>query len=45
MEKGYNKEKQFFAQSYEDQDVLDSALLIMPLVFFSSPVSASLPEQ
>ena len=39
MAKGYNKEKQFFAQSYEDQDVLDSSLLIMPLVFFSTPVS------
>ncbi|PIL34777.1 hypothetical protein GSI_02564 [Ganoderma sinense ZZ0214-1] len=37
MAKGYNKEKQFFAQSYEDQDILDSALLIMPLVFFSTP--------
>ncbi|KAM5541269.1 hypothetical protein V8D89_005198 [Ganoderma adspersum] len=37
MAKGYNKEKQFFAQSYEDQDVLDSSLLIMPLVFFSTP--------
>ena len=40
MAKGYNKEKQFFAQSYEDQDILDSSLLIMPLVFFSTPVSA-----
>ncbi|KAI1782424.1 glycoside hydrolase family 15 protein [Ganoderma leucocontextum] len=37
MAKGYNKEKQFFAQSYEDQDILDSSLLIMPLVFFSTP--------
>ena len=36
MEKGYNKEKGFFCQSYEDQDVLDSAVLVMPLVFFSS---------
>ena len=39
MEKGYNKEKQFFAQSYEDLDILDSSLLIMPLVFFSTSVS------
>ncbi|TBU39361.1 glycoside hydrolase family 15 protein [Dichomitus squalens] len=37
MQKGYNKEKQFFAQSYEDLDILDSSLLIMPLVFFSTP--------
>ena len=40
MAKGYNKDKQFYAQSYEDQDILDSSLLIMPLVFFSTPVSA-----
>ncbi|CCM02298.1 uncharacterized protein FIBRA_04387 [Fibroporia radiculosa] len=37
MHKAWNPEKQFFAQSYEDQDVLDSALLIMPLVFFMTP--------
>ncbi|KDQ51558.1 glycoside hydrolase family 15 protein [Jaapia argillacea MUCL 33604] len=35
MHKAWNAEKQFFAQSYEDLDVLDSAVLIMPLVFFS----------
>ena len=38
MAKAWNAEKKFFAQSYEDQDILDSALLIMPLVFFSTPV-------
>ena len=38
MEKAWNKEHQFFGQSYEDIDVLDSSLLIMPLVFFSTPV-------
>lgn len=38
MEKAWNKELQFFGQSYEQTDVLDSALLIMPLVFFSTPV-------
>ncbi|CDO72280.1 Glycoside Hydrolase Family 15 protein [Trametes cinnabarina] len=38
MQKAWNKEKRFFAQSYEDLDILDSALLIMPLVFFSTPV-------
>lgn len=38
MQKAWNAEEQFFAQSYEDQDVLDSALLIMPLVFFMTPV-------
>ncbi|KIP11307.1 glycoside hydrolase family 15 protein [Phlebiopsis gigantea 11061_1 CR5-6] len=37
MEKAWNKELQFFGQSYEDKDVLDSSLLIMPLVFFSTP--------
>lgn len=39
MEKAWNKELQIFGQSYEDTDVLDSSLLIMPLVFFSTPVS------
>lgn len=37
MEKAWNKELQIFGQSYEDTDVLDSSLLIMPLVFFSTP--------
>ncbi|WVO15208.1 hypothetical protein L204_102857 [Cryptococcus depauperatus] len=30
--KGWNSEKKFFAQSYEDIDTIDSAVLIMPLV-------------
>ncbi|KAJ3992041.1 glycoside hydrolase family 15 protein, partial [Lentinula boryana] len=34
MAKSWNKENQHFGQSYEDVDVLDSAVLIMPLVFF-----------
>ncbi|CAE6406086.1 unnamed protein product [Rhizoctonia solani] len=34
MERAWNAEKKFFAQSYEDLDVLDSAILVMPLVFF-----------
>ncbi|KAH8108577.1 glycoside hydrolase family 15 protein [Phellopilus nigrolimitatus] len=34
MTKAWNSEKGFFTQSYEDQDVIDSAVLIMPLVFF-----------
>ncbi|QRV88800.1 glycoside hydrolase family 15 protein [Ceratobasidium sp. AG-Ba] len=34
MERSWNAEKQFFAQSYEDLEVLDSAVLVMPLVFF-----------
>jgi len=37
MTKSWNAEKGFFAQSYEDKDVLDSAVLIMPLVFFCTP--------
>jgi GH15 family glucan-1,4-alpha-glucosidase len=31
-----SNEKKFFSQSYEDKDALDSAVLIMPLVFFMS---------
>ncbi|KAJ1306724.1 hypothetical protein OPQ81_007713 [Rhizoctonia solani] len=34
MERAWNPEQKFFAQSYEDLDVLDSAVLVMPLVFF-----------
>jgi len=31
-----SNEKKHFSQSYEDKDALDSAVLIMPLVFFMS---------
>lgn len=34
MQKAWNKEGKYFGQSYEETDVLDSAVLIMPLVFF-----------
>ncbi|KAE9407921.1 glycoside hydrolase family 15 protein [Gymnopus androsaceus JB14] len=34
MTKAWNKEHQVFGQSYEESHVLDSAVLIMPLVFF-----------
>ncbi|CAE6452239.1 unnamed protein product [Rhizoctonia solani] len=34
MERAWNPDRRFFAQSYEDLDVLDSAVLVMPLVFF-----------
>ncbi|KAJ7150484.1 glycoside hydrolase family 15 protein [Mycena crocata] len=37
MEKAWNKELKVFGQSYEETDVLDSAVLIMPLVFFIQP--------
>ncbi|KAF2770382.1 Six-hairpin glycosidase [Teratosphaeria nubilosa] len=37
MDKGYNKQMRCFIQSYEHPDVLDSALLIAPLVFFIAP--------
>ncbi|KAJ3336135.1 hypothetical protein HDU93_003596 [Gonapodya sp. JEL0774] len=39
MEKGYNTTEQTFTQSFEGRDagVLDAAVLIMPLVLFSSP--------
>jgi GH15 family glucan-1,4-alpha-glucosidase len=32
----YSAEKKFYAQSYENLEVMDSAVLIMPLVFFTS---------
>ncbi|KLO10099.1 glycoside hydrolase family 15 protein [Schizopora paradoxa] len=34
MTQAWNSEKKFFCQSYEDKEILDSAVLIMPLVFF-----------
>ncbi len=36
MERGWNKEREAFVQSY-DSDALDAATLLMPLVFFLSP--------
>lgn len=41
MDKAWNKEHKWFGQSYEDNDVLDSAVLIMPLVFFMHAVRNS----
>jgi GH15 family glucan-1,4-alpha-glucosidase len=32
--KGWNASKGYYAQSYDELEVLDSAVLIMPLVFF-----------
>jgi GH15 family glucan-1,4-alpha-glucosidase len=40
MDRGYNKEKGFFAQSYENPEVLDAALMIAPLIFFVEPNDA-----
>ncbi len=40
MDLAWNKEGKFFGQSYEDTQVLDSAVLIMPLVFFIQAVRA-----
>ncbi|TPX16753.1 uncharacterized protein E0L32_003694 [Thyridium curvatum] len=37
MEKGYNKEMKCFIQSYENNTMLDSSILIAPLVFFIAP--------
>lgn len=37
MEKGYNKEMGCFVQSYENNTVVDSSILIAPLVFFIAP--------
>ncbi|KAI0321665.1 glycoside hydrolase family 15 protein [Amylostereum chailletii] len=36
MQKAWNKENQTFGQSYDETHVLDSAVLIMPLVFFAT---------
>ncbi|KAL7410623.1 glycoside hydrolase family 15 protein [Mrakia frigida] len=36
MTKGWNKKEKFFAQAYESLDIIDSAVLIMPLTFFMS---------
>ncbi|TLD27018.1 hypothetical protein PspLS_04470 [Pyricularia sp. CBS 133598] len=37
MEKGYNTEMKSFIQSYENNTMIDSSILIAPLVFFISP--------
>ena len=37
MQKAWNPDLEIFGQAYEDKDVLDSSLMIMPLVFFSTP--------
>lgn len=37
MEKGFNKTRGHFSQSYESPDVLDASILIAPLVFFIAP--------
>jgi GH15 family glucan-1,4-alpha-glucosidase len=37
MTKGYNEELGCFIQSFESREVLDSAVLIAPLVFFVAP--------
>ncbi|KII88097.1 glycoside hydrolase family 15 protein [Plicaturopsis crispa FD-325 SS-3] len=37
MHKAWSVDKQQFGQSYEEPHVLDSAILIMPLVFFMTP--------
>ena len=37
MQKAWNKDLQIFGQSYEETHVLDSGVMIMPLVFFMNP--------
>ncbi|KIJ59288.1 glycoside hydrolase family 15 protein [Hydnomerulius pinastri MD-312] len=37
MQKAWNPNLEVFGQSYEETDVLDSSVLIMPLVFFMTP--------
>ncbi|KAI1409737.1 glycoside hydrolase family 15 protein [Hypoxylon sp. FL1857] len=37
MEKGYNTQMESFIQSYENNTILDSSILIAPLVFFITP--------
>jgi len=34
MLRAFNKEGNYFGQSYDENDILDSSILIMPLVFF-----------
>ncbi|KAL0058998.1 hypothetical protein AAF712_014294 [Marasmius tenuissimus] len=34
MEKAWNSQHKYFGQSYDENETLDSAVLIMPLVFF-----------
>ncbi|EAU80931.2 glycosyl hydrolase [Coprinopsis cinerea okayama7 len=34
MHKAWNEKEKFFGQSYEETDIVDAAVLIMPLVFF-----------
>jgi len=41
MEKAWNKEHKYFGQSYDENGTLDSAVLIMPLVFFMQAVRLS----
>ncbi|KAG5635957.1 hypothetical protein H0H81_009553 [Sphagnurus paluster] len=43
MHQAWNPQGRFFGQSYEETDVLDSAVLIMPLVFFMHAVRRVLP--
>lgn len=37
MKHAWNPKDHFFGQSYEDKTVVDSAVVIMPLVFFAAP--------
>ncbi|KAF4468361.1 glycoside hydrolase family 15 [Fusarium albosuccineum] len=37
MEKGYNEDMKCFVQSFQNRNMLDSSILIAPLVFFISP--------
>lgn len=39
MHKAWNLALQAFGQSYEEMDILDLSVLIMPLMFFMMPVS------
>lgn len=39
MLRAWNPELKCFGQSYEETSILDSSILIMPLVFFIQPVS------
>jgi GH15 family glucan-1,4-alpha-glucosidase len=38
MHKAWNEKEKFFGQSYEETDIVDAAVLIMPLVFFIQAV-------
>ena len=44
MHKAWNPTDKFFGQSYEETDIVDAVVLIMPSVFFMQVVSLLWPS-